>query len=92
MTFRYRIERGHDPYEEYKLEYERRYYECEEHDKELLNRLTEKGFEFVTEVHVSVAYEYFEIMVDTNRKLTEEELQNLLKYFKPAVCTNSWEY
>lgn len=92
MTFRYRLERNHDPYEEYKLEYERRYYECEEHNNKVLNSLIEKGFEFVIGINISVAYDYFEIMIDTNKRLTEKELQNLLEYFKPAVCTSFWEY
>lgn len=93
MTFRYRIEQRHRCYScDEELKSNRNYYEHKEYENNVIHDLIENGFDFVTDINVSVAYEYFEIMVDTNRKLTEEELRNLLEYFKPAVYTNSWEY
>ena len=89
---RYRIEQPHDDFEDAELSGERYYMENEQYRNKLHKELLDAGFSYITEVHVSVSVYWYEIMITTEKELTEGELKKIVAYFgNSAHCTASWK-
>lgn len=93
MEYRYRFECAHEPYSDSELESERFYRESKEYDLSLAKYLREK-IPYIADVTVSVSVYYNEVMIDTNEKLTDADMEYLCKSSTlggyRTICTSEW--
>ena len=85
--YRYRLETLRDS-ETQSLVSDRAYYESECYSEKLM-KFIDAGYTFVIKAEVSVSESWYETIIATDKKLTEDELKNFVEHYNTnTVCTD----